>query len=75
MFSSNPEDSKNIDSIVIAEQPKFAPFIDEMRKNICRVLDIKMEQIMVKATTTDGLGFTGNGEGIAVHAIATLDSA
>jgi 2-C-methyl-D-erythritol 2,4-cyclodiphosphate synthase len=65
----------NIDSIVIAEQPKFAPFIDEMRKNICRVLDIKMEQIMVKATTTDGLGFTGNGEGIAVHAIATLDSA
>jgi 2-C-methyl-D-erythritol 2,4-cyclodiphosphate synthase len=65
----------NIDTIIVAEQPKFAPFIDDIRKNISQILDIKIEQIMVKATTTDGLGFIGNGEGIAAHAVATLDSA
>jgi 2-C-methyl-D-erythritol 2,4-cyclodiphosphate synthase len=64
----------NIDSIIIAEQPKFAPFVDDMRTNLCRVLEIKMEQIMVKATSTDGLGFTGIGEGIAAYAVVTLDS-
>ncbi len=62
----------NIDSIIVAEQPKFGPFVDDIRKSLSRILDIKIEQIMVKATTTDGLGFIGKGEGIAAHAVAIL---
>jgi 2-C-methyl-D-erythritol 2,4-cyclodiphosphate synthase len=63
----------NIDSIIVAEQPKIAPFTDDIRKNLCLVLNIKIEQLMIKATTTDGLGFTGNGEGIAAYAVVTLE--
>ncbi len=63
----------NIDAVVIAEQPKLSPLIEDMRRNISRTLDIDLEQVMVKATTTDGLGFIGAGEGIAASSVAMLE--
>ena len=63
----------NIDAVVVAEQPKMSPFIEDMRGNISRTLGIKPEQIMIKATTTDGLGFAGRGEGISAYAAALVE--
>ncbi len=62
----------NIDSIIVAQAPKMASYIEQMKKNIGDVLDISEECINVKATTTEGLGFEGNGEGIASYAVACL---
>jgi 2-C-methyl-D-erythritol 2,4-cyclodiphosphate synthase len=62
----------NIDATIIAQQPHLAPFLGQMRNNISRILGISKEQVAAKATTTDGLGFTGRGEGIAVQAIALV---
>jgi 2-C-methyl-D-erythritol 2,4-cyclodiphosphate synthase len=64
---------KNIDSVLIAQAPKIAPFVDAMRHNIASALRMEDDQVMVKATTTDGLGFTGRGEGIAAQAVAVLE--
>ncbi|GEA14426.1 MAG: 2-C-methyl-D-erythritol 2,4-cyclodiphosphate synthase [Moorella sp. (in: firmicutes)] len=65
----------NADTIIIAEQPKLAPFIDSMRERIARALEVQKDQISIKATTTEGLGFTGRGEGIAAQAsVLLLDS-
>jgi 2-C-methyl-D-erythritol 2,4-cyclodiphosphate synthase len=63
----------NVDSMLIAQAPKVAPYIDEMRHNIAVALRIDDERVMVKATTTDGLGFTGRGEGMAAQAVALLE--
>ena len=63
----------NIDSTVIAQKPKLLPFIEDMRKNIANVLSISVNQVSVKATTEEKLGFTGNGEGISAHAVALID--
>ena len=63
----------NIDAVVVAEQPKISPFIEDMRGRIARTLGIDLEQVMVKATTTDGLGFAGRIEGIAAHAVALVE--
>ena len=63
----------NIDSTIICQSPKLAPYIDEMRKNIATALDIDINQVSVKATTEEGLGFTGSGEGIAARAIALIE--
>lgn len=62
----------NIDATIIAESPKMAPHIEKMRENIATALDVSKDQINVKATTTEGLGFTGKGEGIAAQAIASI---
>jgi 2-C-methyl-D-erythritol 2,4-cyclodiphosphate synthase len=62
----------NIDAVIIAERPKLAPHIPAMNANIAAVLGIAAAQVNVKATTTEGLGFTGRGEGIAAHAVATI---
>ncbi|MCT4618545.1 MAG: 2-C-methyl-D-erythritol 2,4-cyclodiphosphate synthase [Marinisporobacter sp.] len=62
----------NIDSTIIAQKPKMAPYIEEMRKNIADTLGVAIDCINVKATTTEGLGFTGTGEGIASQAIASV---
>ncbi|WP_246019611.1 2-C-methyl-D-erythritol 2,4-cyclodiphosphate synthase [Bacilliculturomica massiliensis] len=62
----------NIDAVVIAQQPKIAPFIPSMREKIAGALAVSPEQVSVKATTTEGLGFCGQGEGIAAQAAATV---
>ncbi len=63
---------ENIDSIIIAQKPKMRPYIDDMRKNIADACEIDIKQVSVKATTEEGLGFTGNGEGIASKASVLL---
>ena len=65
---------ENIDATIIAQRPKMAPHIPAMRENIARVLGIMVEQVNVKATTEEGLGFTGTGEGISSQAICALSS-
>lgn len=65
----------NIDSTIIAQRPKMRPYIDTMRENIANALGIELSQINVKATTEEGLGFTGSGEGISSQAICMLSSA
>ena len=62
----------NIDSIIVAERPKLSPYIDEMKGKISEVLQLEKDYIGIKATTTEGLGFTGNGEGIAAYAVACM---
>jgi 2-C-methyl-D-erythritol 2,4-cyclodiphosphate synthase len=63
----------NIDSTIVAQEPKLAPYIANMRANIAEILDIDINDVNVKATTTEGLGFTGTGEGIAAHAVALIE--
>jgi len=65
----------NIDATVVAEQPRLIDYIDEMREQLSRVLGIEVGCISVKASTSEGLGFTGRGEGIAVVAVALLEEA
>ena len=62
----------NVDVTIIAQAPKMAPHIENMRKNVARVLKVYLDQVNVKATTTEKLGFTGRGEGIAAEAVASL---
>ena len=62
----------NIDATVIAQRPKLAPYIGTMRDNLARVFDVGTDAVNVKATTEEKLGFTGSGDGIAVHAVATI---
>ena len=64
----------NIDATIIAQRPKMAPHIPQMRENIARALRIDVDQVNVKATTEEGLGFTGSGEGISSQAIALLQT-
>jgi len=63
----------NIDATIIAQRPKMAPHIEQMRKNIAETLRIDLNQINVKATTEEGLGFTGAGLGIAASAVCLLE--
>jgi len=63
----------NVDSTVIAQRPKLAPFIERMRENIASALDIPVDCVSVKATTEEKLGFTGSGEGIAAHAVCLIE--
>lgn len=65
---------ENIDATIIAQAPKMRPYIDQMRENIARALGISVEQVNVKATTEEGLGFTGEGFGISSQAICMLTS-
>lgn len=63
----------NVDSTIIAQEPKMRPYIDEMRRNIASCLGIDASCVNVKATTEEHLGFTGRGEGIAAQAVAMVD--
>ena len=63
---------ENIDATIIAQAPKMRPYIDQMRENIAAALQIEVEQVNVKATTEEGLGFTGTGEGISAQSICML---
>ncbi len=65
----------NVDSTIIAQRPRLAPHIPAMRANLAQALSIGEAQVSVKATTTEGLGFTGNEEGIAAQAVALIESA
>lgn len=65
---------ENIDATIIAQAPKMRPYIDTMRENIAKALGIQTEQVNVKATTEEGLGFTGTGEGISSQAVCLLTS-
>ena len=67
-------DIGNIDATIIAQRPKMATHIEQMRKNVAEALHIEVEQVNIKATTEEGLGFTGTGEGISSQAIASLDT-
>jgi 2-C-methyl-D-erythritol 2,4-cyclodiphosphate synthase len=62
----------SIDSIIVAQAPKMAPYIDKMKQNIAETLSMALDDINIKATTTEGLGFAGTGEGIASYAVACL---
>ena len=62
----------NIDATIIAQQPKLAPFIYQMRQNIANVCGVEVSQVNVKATTEENLGFTGRLEGISAHAVCLL---
>ena len=64
----------NIDATIIAQRPKMAPYIEQMRGNIAQALGIDISQVNVKATTEEGLGFTGSGEGISSQAVACLET-
>ncbi len=63
----------NLDAVIVAEHPKMAPHIPAMRAELARQLGIDLAQVSVKATTTDGLGFTGREEGIGCYAVALIE--
>lgn len=63
----------NVDATILAQRPKLAGHIPQMRHNIARVLGVEEDCVNVKATTEEGLGFTGTGEGMAAHAVALLN--
>ena len=65
---------ENIDSTIIAQRPKMAPHIEQMRRNIADTLGLDISRVNVKATTEEGLGFTGTGEGISAQAVALIIS-
>lgn len=64
----------NIDTIIVAQRPKLAPYIEDMKKQISKVLNTNISDINIKATTTEKLGFAGREEGIAAHSICLLVS-
>ena len=63
----------NADSVVIAERPRLAPYIEDMRHNIALALELDTKAVSIKATTTEGLGFCGEGRGMAAKAIALIE--
>lgn len=65
---------ENIDATIIAQAPKMRPYIDTMRENIARILHLNVEQVNIKATTEEGMGFTGEGKGISAQAICMVAS-
>jgi len=63
----------NVDATVVAQAPRLAPYVDRMRQNLARHMGVGPERVSVKATTEEGLGFTGTGEGIAAHAVCLVE--
>lgn len=63
----------NLDATVLAQAPKLRPYIDQMRKSISSVLKLEIDAVSIKATTEEGLGFTGSGDGIAAHCVCLLE--
>lgn len=62
----------NVDCVLVGEEPRIAPVRDAMRARLAGAMGVDLERVTVRATTTDGLGFTGRGEGLAAHAVALL---
>jgi 2-C-methyl-D-erythritol 2,4-cyclodiphosphate synthase len=73
LLAQQPWQIANIDATIVAERPKMSPHIQTMRAHIAEHLHLTVEQVSVKATTTDGLGFTGRREGIACYAVALIE--
>ena len=73
LLDENSYKISNIDSTIIAQKPKMAPFIEQMRKNIADDCGLSISQVNVKATTEEGLGFTGSGEGICASAVCIIE--
>lgn len=65
----------NIDAMLLLEKPKIAPYIDEMRRNIARCLDLELNAVSVKATTNEKLGYVGRQEGACAHAVCLIENA
>ena len=65
---------ENVDATIICQRPKLRPYIDQMRQNIADALKIDLDQVNVKATTEEGLGFTGTGEGISSQAVCMINN-
>ena len=63
----------NVDATVVAQRPKIAPYLLQMRRNIAQALDIAVDQVNVKGTTEEKLGFTGDGSGMAAHAVCLME--
>lgn len=63
----------NVDVTVVAQRPRLSPYLEEMRANLCADLGIEASRVNVKATTTEGMGYIGRVEGIAVHAVALVE--
>ena len=64
----------NIDATIIAQEPRLAPFVLQMRQNVSQALGVDLGRVSIKATTTNGLGFEGQGRGIAAHAVALIEN-
>ncbi|MDO4275339.1 MAG: 2-C-methyl-D-erythritol 2,4-cyclodiphosphate synthase [Eubacteriales bacterium] len=73
LLKKNGYEIGNIDATIIAQKPKMAPHIPQMRENMAEALEIPQNRLNIKATTEEGLGFTGRGEGIASQAICLLN--
>jgi 2-C-methyl-D-erythritol 2,4-cyclodiphosphate synthase len=74
MMKENNMEIVNMDCIIIAEHPKFRPYINEMTVILSRTLEISMDRLNIKATTTEKLGFEGKGEGIGAQCVVLLDN-
>ena len=72
LISTNRYDIVNVDATVVLQQPKIGPYIKRMRENIAQALNLAVDRVSVKATTSEELGFVGMGDGAAVHAIASI---
>lgn len=72
LLKNNGFEIENIDATVMAEKPKLRPFISQMEKNISNALSISVDRVNIKATTEEGLGFTGTGEGMAAHSVCLI---
>ena len=74
ILTSHGYSVSNIDATIIAQKPKLAPYIEQMKSNIAKTLGTSPDNVNVKATTEEKLGFTGSGEGIAAHAVCIVNN-
>ena len=74
MLSENGYAVGNVDIVIVAQRPKVAPYIEDMRRSLSEIMGIPVSSVSVKATTTERLGFTGREEGIAAYAVALIDN-
>lgn len=73
LLEENGHSVGNIDATIIAQRPKMAPYIQKIRENIANTLGLELNQVNIKATTEEGLGFTGSGDGISAQAVCILE--
>ena len=73
LLASHGAEVVNLDATIIAQKPKLLPYIEAMRENIASVLRVELARVNIKATTEEKLGFTGNEEGIAAHAVVLIE--